>query len=700
MQARAFCGPLPTELDVLLSVIGDGDSRHSTHSDDRLAALTGSLRDWQTLIALATRHRVIPLLYQGLKKRSWPNVPAPVQQSLQRAFAANLKRNFRLAYHGAELLRALSASRTRVIPFKGVFLAQSGYGHLSSRQVNDIDLIIDPTDRMVAGMVLESLGYYGVETLDQQEVFRNFCTQTEVDLHWDVAPEFFPVAFDFQRIFERTKPATLAGITFNDLSLQDQLLLLSVQLAKDCWERKQKLIHLQKLCDLGRVIQRLGLDELERVTTRADEQGLSRVLNFSLILVFELLSLKSPASLRMRLRADHWARKLARNSASLPELAHTELPPEKNLLLDVGLRWRQLWFYMGLRESWKDRAMYIARIVKAVGTGSVRKRTRRVNERELSTIRSDQLLVAAATDATEAAIRHWELWRAEYDLDNVDEESYWILPAVHKSLSRHHYTGPEQGRLAGVYKQMLLSNSTLQPVLVELLASFHQEGCEIIVGPPGSLVLDGTLPYLPLKPVLLIITSPAISVANELLCTAGWKPSRSVPPEELRAFIDSLEYTHSTRGSVHLCWHPLGLMIPADCEALLWASSMPEQLGNIRISRLSPLDRALIVALRGSRIQKALLNRLPGIDWRELQDRAEAIGLDPAAIRIGLSRDPDEHAPPSVLLNRHRQRYRYCPAAHKPTSFARYLRLYYSWSWQSGGLLSGFARAVNRRLSG
>jgi len=115
---------------------------------------------------------------------------------------------------------------------------------------------------------------------------------------------------------------------------------------------------------------------------------------------------------------------------------------------------------------------------------------------------------------------------------------------------------------------------------------------------------------------------------------------------------------------------------------------------------LSPLDRALIVALRGTRIQKALLNGLFTVDWRELQERAEAIGLDPEAIRFGLSRNPDEHAPPRILLNRHRQRYRYCPAAHKPASFIRYLRLYYSWSWQSGGLPSGFARAVNRRLSG
>jgi len=700
MHTEILSGPVPAELEVLLSAISGGHTRHSPRGAT-LDDLVAQPCDWQRLVLLANRHRVVPLLYQGLRDQCWASVPAAVQQVLQRNFTANLKRNFRLTYHAAELLRELAASRTRVVPFKGVFLAQSAYGQLSSRQVNDIDLIIDHEDRLVASQVLESLGYCSVTQLDQQEVFHNLRTQTEVDLHWDITPEFFPIAFDFQQFFDRTQTRTLAEISFNDLSLQDQLLLLSVQLAKDCWERRQKVVHLQKLCDIAHVIDLMDETDLEQVLKHAEAQALNTVMNFSLALVNGLLGLTIPVAIHQRLNADTRALKLAQTAASLSALAATDLPPEGNSLLDLRLRWRQLWFYMGLRKSWKHRRLYLSSIVKTIGSKDLQKRGQRKNEQqELEEIRSDQALVAAATDPTENAVREWAHWLTDNDLDDVDAESYWILPTVHKNLSSHGYRGPEHRRLAGVYKQMRLSNSTLESALTELLASFHARNCEVIIPPPASLALAGTSTTLPLKPLPLIVRTEQVALADELLRHAGWQSSRQIPPAELRAFVRSIDYTHSVRGGIELCWHPLGLALSLASEASLWESSRFGAGPLATARRLSPLDEALIIALNCSRIQKAFLYPLLAIDWRELQDRAAFLGLNPDTIRSGIEGNPDEQARPGALLNRHRKRYRSCPDDCKPASFAGYLRRYYSWSWQSEGLLHGFIRAVGRRLPG
>jgi hypothetical protein len=144
----------------------------------------------------------------------------------------------------------------------------------------------------------------------------------------------------------------------------------------------------------------------------------------------------------------------------------------------------------------------------------------------------------------------------------------------------------------------------------------------------------------------------------------------------------------------------LGLTAPPGREDLVWKSSIPGE-GSIATARLlSPPDQALIIALRGSPVQKALLFRLLDIDWRELQERAAALGIDQHTIRFGGEKDPDERSGPGTLLVRHRRRYRSCPDHCKPSSFTRYLRQYYSWSWQSEGILSGFKSAVGRRLSG
>jgi len=690
----------PIELEVLLLAIGDGDSGRPIDSGSRLANLVGRLDDWQGLVALANRHRVLPLLCQGLQDKCWPGVPGAIQQNLQRASSANLKRNFRLAHHAAGLLRAFHDTRIRVIPFKGVFLAHSAYGQLSSRQVNDIDLIIHPRDRWVASRVLESLGYDSVERLDQQEVFRNSCVQTEVDLHWDIAPGFFPVPFDFEQVHRRARPTPFAGTSFTDLSLQDQLLLLSAQLGKDCWERKQKIIHLQKLCDLARVITLLDADDLESVVRLSREQGLSRVLDFSLILVTGLLSLRLPDRLQRQLQADTVAHRLARGAASLPELAWTELPPEGNPLFAVGLRWRQLRFYMGLRESWKHRALYLTRIARVVGTGATARRGQRMTAEAIRRMQAHQLLVAAAADDPGDAARHWELWQASHDLDAVGAESYWILPAVFANLSKQPAKGPDHRRLAGVYKQTRLRNAALQGYLAPLLAGFRQAACEVMIGPPASMVLDGTMPGLPLQPVLLVVRAAQVGLANEVLCAGGWHTARSVPPDELKAFVESIEYTNAGGGRIELCWRPLGTAAPPGRESPLWERRVPGRVAEVAIQLPCPLDQALMILQRGTRVQRSLLTRWPTVDWRALEERAQAMGLDPESVGQGLEADPGAQARPVALLRWHRQRFRSCPAQYRPGSFLRYLRLYHTWAWQPQGTWSGLVRTIGRRFSG
>jgi hypothetical protein len=108
MRRELLSGPVPFELDILLSAIGDGRFRSPSRSGATLEELTGEPCDWQRLTLLANRHRVVPLLYQGLRESCWSSVPTPVQQGLKRAFTANLKHNFRRAYHAAELLRELA----------------------------------------------------------------------------------------------------------------------------------------------------------------------------------------------------------------------------------------------------------------------------------------------------------------------------------------------------------------------------------------------------------------------------------------------------------------------------------------------------------------------------------------------------------------------------------------------------------------
>ncbi len=329
-------------------------------------ALVDGLQDWNKVLQLAARHHVSPLLYQALNRAHWEGVPQGVQARLKTHFAANLKRNFRLAQHATRLLSAFNTARVRVVPYKGVFIAESVYGHLSSREVSDIDLLIDAGDLPAAREILLGIKFEPVEKLDQQEIFRQAAAQIDVDLHWQISPGFFPVVYDFQQLWRRSSTAQLGGVEYRTLPPEDLLLLLSIQLAKDCWERRQRLVQLQKVCDLAAVIAYSPDLEWDTLQQRTASQGLTRILHFSLALASGLLGVPLPEVIAARVAADGMALSLARQVSVLPELAETTLPPERNSLLDVRLRLRQLVFYLRLRERLRDKWLYPVSVIRAL----------------------------------------------------------------------------------------------------------------------------------------------------------------------------------------------------------------------------------------------------------------------------------------------------------------------------------------------
>ena len=357
-----LCEP-PGGLALLLTAIGNagrGDKQTEIH---RLAAGT---TDWAYLERLAIRHHVTPLLYLGFNRAAWPLVPAPVQALLKTRFAANLQRNFRLARHAVVVLKSFNVAGIQVMPYKGIFMAQSIYGHLASREVNDIDLLIDARDVERAREVLVQAGFAPTEKLDQEQIFRQQALHLEIDLHWQVSPGFFPVGFDFQALWGRSVTTRLGGVDYREPGREDLLLLLCIQLAKDCWERRQLLIQLQKVCDIAEVIHRTpGLD-WRALRGRAAQQGLARVLDFSLALAADLLGAPLPADLCAQIANDRTTLALARQVSALPELAETTLPPERNALLDIRLRLRQLAFYLRLRERQRDKWHYLGRLLRAL----------------------------------------------------------------------------------------------------------------------------------------------------------------------------------------------------------------------------------------------------------------------------------------------------------------------------------------------
>jgi len=362
-QYNILSRDLPVELELLLRAIGNSADQENQQEILRLAALSPN---WLFLAQLAERHRVSPLFYLGLKRAAWPMVPADHQDQLKSRFAVNVKRNFRMAHHAARILKTFKDAGVKVIPYKGIFLAETTYGALSNRQVNDIDLLISHEDTVRSHELIKSLGFEPVEKLDQQQIYRDQHLQIEIDLHWRITPDYFPVEYDFQQLWNRSTPVELANVAYRTLADEDLLLLLCIQVAKDSWERQQRLEHLQKVCDIAEVINQARDLNWLSIRLHASQQGLSRVVNFAIALAAGLLDTKLPEAVSVEVAQDRKALLLASQASEIPFLAEIQPAPGRNSLLDFHLRLRQLFFYLRLRERRRDKWRHISRIIKAM----------------------------------------------------------------------------------------------------------------------------------------------------------------------------------------------------------------------------------------------------------------------------------------------------------------------------------------------
>src|ERR1700737_748418 len=106
--------------------------------------LLDSPLQWPLILERAYSHQIFPLLYRNLRALGLPGIPDPIQTELKGAFLANALRNKLLAEELARLLALLGEAGIRVIPLKGITLAESLYGDAALRVCADIDILVPP----------------------------------------------------------------------------------------------------------------------------------------------------------------------------------------------------------------------------------------------------------------------------------------------------------------------------------------------------------------------------------------------------------------------------------------------------------------------------------------------------------------------------------------------------------------------------
>lgn len=284
--------------------------------------------NWTDLIEMASRHKVMPLLYWNLNATCPEAVPKAILTKLRADFQTNTRRSLFLSGELVRLLNLFEAQGIPALPFKGPVLAASTYNNLSLRQFCDLDILVDERDLERAKHLFLSQGYRmkieGIEvTQSQEEAFVRspniyqlvreaaypfFHHQKEVmaELHWVIIPKYFSFPIDSKALWDDLDPVLIAGKTVPNLSPENALLMLVGHGTKDCWTQ------LARICDVAELIRSHPQLDWVKLMEQASTKGGQRMLFLGLMLAHNLLGTPLPEVVWQKMQAEPMVELLAK----------------------------------------------------------------------------------------------------------------------------------------------------------------------------------------------------------------------------------------------------------------------------------------------------------------------------------------------------------------------------------------------------
>ncbi|MBD2387131.1 nucleotidyltransferase domain-containing protein [Cylindrospermum sp. FACHB-282] len=287
----------------------------TTETAESIKTLVQQNINWNYLIETASRHGVIPLLYQSLNTTCSDRVTDNIAQ-LKNFFHSNAVRNLFLTQELLKLLELFQEHEIPAIPFKGPVLAATAYGNLALRQFGDLDILVHEHDVLKVKNLLVSRGYssWSVKEADEirhlqtegEHLFNRKDCMVAVDLHWRLTRRHLCFPLDSQSLWERLEPLSLTGIVVPNLNFEDLLLFLCVHGTHHGWER------LGWICDIAQLVTLYQESDWNSVLSKSRTLGSERILLLGLFLAHDLLGTALPSAISQRVLADPMVTSLAK----------------------------------------------------------------------------------------------------------------------------------------------------------------------------------------------------------------------------------------------------------------------------------------------------------------------------------------------------------------------------------------------------
>jgi hypothetical protein len=277
----------------------------SREAQERALGLLRSALRWDLLLERAREHLVVPLLYRSLRAFDFQGVPDAPRAQLTTAFRMNALRNAYLAGELARVLQLLNDSGVRVIPLKGVALAESLYGDSAFRVCSDIDILVAPSEALLAHRLLVAHGYTSPFT---EDFFANHqfragaeCPLTpekplfsyQLEFHWTLLHHSRKDVQAIQDLWFEARPRGFFGVQAYGMTPEWQFLYLACHAAHHKWHTLQWLADIHELCVSAQI-------DWQQVQEKSERFELDSVVGATLAACSSLFGTPAPANFPSR----------------------------------------------------------------------------------------------------------------------------------------------------------------------------------------------------------------------------------------------------------------------------------------------------------------------------------------------------------------------------------------------------------------
>ncbi len=255
---------------------------------------------------------MLPLLTQRLQAMDPSLVPEAIRNSLRESQRAHTAFALRLTAELFRILERLAEAGIEILVTKGPVLSVRCYGDPGMRQYGDLDLVVRHLDIQRSTQTMLDLGYAAkvpVRAIEAQKIpgeyaFRKSDNQILVELHTERTFRYHPRRLNIEQLFYRQASVVVDGRGVPALSVEDELVLISIHGSKHFWERLMWIADVAALISSGTI-------NWNRAIEIAREVSAERILRLALRLAADVLGAKLPSPLEAEIRSNRAVGRLA-----------------------------------------------------------------------------------------------------------------------------------------------------------------------------------------------------------------------------------------------------------------------------------------------------------------------------------------------------------------------------------------------------